>query len=358
MGYRMVALLITRTDLTSGELREAAARSKNARVTRRLLAIAMVLDGHSRQAAAEACAMDRQTLRDWVLRYNDRGLAGLLDHVHPGRRRWLTVEQEAAVDGWVETGPDLAKDGVVRWRRVDLRDRIKEHFGVVFHVRSVGKLLRRLNFRRMSVRPQHPESDEAEQEAFKKNFADLVRAAIPDSAAGKPVEFWWQDEARVGQQGTLTRIWARRGSRPRALRDHRFTSAYLFGAACPARGVGAAIVMPEVNVDAMNTHLAEISRNVSGGAIALLVLDGAGWHSSPRLKIPDNVVLLRLPPYAPELNSLENLWEYLRGNQLSHIVYENYEAVVDGCCNAWNALMRLPEVLTSITDRAYAHVKI
>jgi len=354
----MVALLITRTDLTSGELREAAARSKNARVTRRLLAIAMVLDGHSRQAAAEACAMDRQTLRDWVSRYNDHGLAGLLDHAHPGRQRWLTVAQEAAVDAWVESGPDLAKDGVVRWRRVDLRDRIKEHFGVVFHVRSVGKLLRRLNFRRMSVRPQHPDSDEAEQEAFKKNFADLVRAAIPDSAAGKPVEFWWQDEARVGQQGTLTRIWARRGSRPRALKDHRFTSAYLFGAACPARGVGAAIVMPEVNIEAMNTHLAEISRNVSVGAIALLILDGAGWHSSPRLKIPENIVLLRLPPYAPELNSLENLWEYLRGNQLSHVVYENYEAVVDGCCNAWNALMRLPEVLTSITDRAYAQVKI
>ena len=185
-----------------------------------------------------------------------------------------------------------------------------------------------------------------------------MRAAIPDSAAGKPVEFWWQDEARVGQQGTLTRIWARRGSRPRALKDHRFTSAYLFGAACPARGVGAAIVMPEVNIEAMNTHLAEISRNVSVGAIALLILDGAGWHSSPRLKIPENIVLLRLPPYAPELNSLENLWEYLRGNQLSHVVYENYEAVVDGCCNAWNALMRLPEVLTSITDRAYAQVKI
>jgi transposase len=358
MEYRMVALLITRTDLTSGELREAAARSKNARVTRRLLAMAMVLDGHSRQAAAEACAMDRQTLRDWVLRYNDCGLAGLLDHAHSGRRRWLTAEQEAEVDGWVETGPDLTKDGVVRWRRVDLRDRIKQHFGVVFHVRSVGKLLRRLNFRRMSVRPQHPESDAAEQEAFKKNFADLVRAAIPGSAAGKPIEFWWQDEARVGQQGTLTRIWARRGSRPRALRDHRFTSAYLFGAACPARGVGAAIVMPEVNVDAMNTHLAEISRNVSVGAIALLILDGAGWHSSPRLRVPENIVLLRLPPYAPELNSLENLWEYLRGNQLSHVVYETYEAVVDGCCNAWNALMRLPEVLTSITNRAYAQVKI
>jgi hypothetical protein len=98
-----------------------------------------------------------------------------------------------------------------------------------------------------------------------------VRAAIPDAMAEKPVEFWYQDEARVGQQGTPTRVWATRGSRPRALRDHRFDWAYLFGAACPARGVGAAIVMPEVNITAMNEHLAVISRNVTAGAIAVLI---------------------------------------------------------------------------------------
>jgi len=165
----MPALPITRTELTSGELRGAAARSKNARVSRRLLAIALVLDGHSRAAAANACAMDRQTLCDWVRRYNDRGLAGLSDHTHPGPRPFLTAAQEAEVDSWVVQGPDLAADGVVRWRRIDLRERIKTRFNVVFHERSIGKLLRRLNFRRISVRPQHPESDEAEQEAFKKS---------------------------------------------------------------------------------------------------------------------------------------------------------------------------------------------
>jgi hypothetical protein len=142
------------------------------------------------------------------------------------------------------------------------------------------------------------------------------------------------------------------------VRDHRFTWAYLFGATCPARGVGAAIVMPEVNVEAMNTHLAEISRNVSVGAIAVLVLDGAGWHSSPRLKIPDNIVLLRLPPYAPELNPTENIWEYLRGNQLSNRLYKSYENIVDACCDAWNALMQLPDVIRSIGNREYAQVKI
>ena len=165
----MTALPITRTALTSGDLRVEAARSKNTRVTRRLLAIAMVLDGHSRATAAEACAMDRQTLCDWIRRYNDFGIDGLSDHPHPGPRPFLTAAQETEVDSWVEQGPDLAADGVVRWRRIDLRERIKVRFGVVFHERSIGKLLRRLNFRRISVRPQHPESDKAEQEAFKKS---------------------------------------------------------------------------------------------------------------------------------------------------------------------------------------------
>ncbi len=168
MGCGMVALSITRTDLTSTELRAEAARSKNARASRRMLAIAMALDGHSREDAAEACAMDRQTLRDWVIRYNQSGLAGLHDLAQPGPRPFLTTEQEAEVATWVENGPDLAKDGVVRWRRIDLRDRIKDRFGVVFHERSIGKLLRRLNFRRISVRLRHPETDEEEQETFKK----------------------------------------------------------------------------------------------------------------------------------------------------------------------------------------------
>ena len=181
---------------------------------------------------------------------------------------------------------------------------------------------------------------------------------IPEAARGQTVEVWWQDEARIGQQGTLTRIWAPCGSRPRAVRDHRFTWAYLFGATCPARGVGAAIVMPEVNVDAMNKHLAEISRHVSVGAIALLILDGAGWHRSPRLKIPENVVLLPLPPYAPELNPTENIWAYLRANKLSHRLFNSYEDIVDACCDAWNAFMALPDVIRSVGNREYAQVKI
>ena len=116
--------------------------------------------------------------------------------------------------------------------------------------------------------------------------------------------------------------------------------------------------MPTVSIEAMNQHLVEISQCVSLGAIALLILDSAGWHGSPRLVVPDNIVLLPLPPYAPELNSTENLWEYLRSNWLSHCVWDTYEAILDACCDAWNALMAKSEVITSIGTRDWAQVKI
>ena len=179
-----------------------------------------------------------------------------------------------------------------------------------------------------------------------------IQGKHPEATA---LEVWFQDEARVGQKGTLTRCWAPCGSRPRAIRDHRFKSAYLFGAVCPARRLGAGLVLPEVNAEAMSLHLAEISRRVAPGAHAVVVLDGAGWHQqSGRLVVPDNITLLPLPPYAPELNGMENLWEYLRQNQLSHRVWNTYEAIVDACCEAWNALLQMPETLASITSRAWA----
>jgi len=156
----------------------------------------------------------------------------------------------------------------------------------------------------------------------------------------------------------LTRLWAERGSRPPAPRDQRYTWTYLFGAICPARGTGAALVLPFVNTEMMNLHLVEISVNVAPGAHALLVVDGAGWHQTgDKLRIPDNVTLLHLPPYSPELNPVENVWAYLRSNKLSNRVFETYDAIVDACCDAWNWLIAQPDQIASIGSRKWAQVK-
>ena len=159
---------ITRTDLTAAELRRAAAKCRDAKASRRMLAIALVLEGADRTTAAETCGMDRQILRDWVHRYNAEGLAGLVNRTVPPRPRRLAPDQMAELAAWVEAGPDPARHGVVRWRRRDLQLRIEATFGVVLHERSVGKQLAALGFRRLSVRPQHPKSDPEAQAAFKK----------------------------------------------------------------------------------------------------------------------------------------------------------------------------------------------
>jgi transposase len=135
-----------------------------------MLALALVLDGHSRSEAAMTCGMDRQTLRDWVHRYNAEGLSGLSDRHSAGPPSLLTVEQQQTVAQWVKDGPDFAKHGVVRWRRADLADQIKKEFDVVMAERSVGDMLHRLGFRRLSVRPQHPGQDPSAQEAHKKTL--------------------------------------------------------------------------------------------------------------------------------------------------------------------------------------------
>jgi transposase len=159
---------ITRQDHSAAALRTEAARAHDGNAARRMLALAMVLEGHARDEAARLTGMDRQTLRDWVHRYNAEGLAGLVDRSAPGRRPSLSPEQMRALADIVEKGPDPEKDGVVRWRRVDLRGAIAARFGVQLHERTVGKLLAKLDMRRLSVRPKHPEVDLAAQEAFKK----------------------------------------------------------------------------------------------------------------------------------------------------------------------------------------------
>jgi hypothetical protein len=184
-----------------------------------------------------------------------------------------------------------------------------------------------------------------------------VKAALPEAAGRMPIEVWFQDEARVGQKGTHAYVWAPVGSRPPMVRDNRHDSAYLFGAICPDRAVGAALLMPAVSAEAMQEHLAEISIQVAPGAHAVLLCDGAGWHQTGgKLRVPANITLLPLPPYSPELNPMENVWEYLRANTLCALVWDNYDAIVEACRNAWAFLIKDPDRIRSIGSRDWAWV--
>jgi transposase len=158
---------ITRLEFSPSDLRELAATTRDGAVVRRLLAIAMIREGHSRAEAARLNGMDRQTLRDWVHRYNDEGVAGLRSRVSPGRPGALNGVQMEELRSMVLEGPDPERDAVIRWRCADLRDAIAARWSVELHERSVGRLLHRLGMRRLQPRPFHPKKNVAAQEAFK-----------------------------------------------------------------------------------------------------------------------------------------------------------------------------------------------
>jgi transposase len=164
----MPAAIAVREDYTSSELRRLAARAKDANQSRRLLALAAVRDGMKRVEAAKIGGMDRQTLRDWVHRFNAEGPDGLENLSAPGRACWLSPAQMSELAEIVETGPDPACDGVVRWRRIDLKRVIEERFGVVYAERSISRLLAELGFVHISARPQHPAQNPKVIEAYKK----------------------------------------------------------------------------------------------------------------------------------------------------------------------------------------------
>ena len=171
----------------------------------------------------------------------------------------------------------------------------------------------------------------------------------------KKIEIWFQDEARIGQKNGLVRQWARRGTRPIQPADQRYENAYLFGAVCPARGVGAALALPFADTDAMQRHIDEIALHVARGAHAVLLLDRAGWHTTGKLVWPKNVTPILLPSRSPELNPVEQVWQYLRANYLSNRTFDTYDAIIDAACDAWRKLIAQPQQITSIGMRTWAH---
>ena len=148
------------------------------------------------------------------------------------------------------------------------------------------------------------------------------------------VEIWFEDEARIGQRGTITRVWAKKGTRPRVIRQQQFEYVYMFGAVCPTKEKAACLVLPILNTYCLEKLLEEISKQVEGHAV--IVLDRAAWHTTKKLKCPRNISLLPLPKASPELNPQEQVWQVLRDKYLANKSFNSYEHIMDCCCEAWN----------------------
>jgi transposase len=166
------------------------------------------------------------------------------------------------------------------------------------------------------------------------------------------VRVMWMDEARIGQQGTLTAVWAPTGSRPTAVKQTKYDWVYLYAAVEPATGFSSALLAPHVNTGTMNAFLKILAAEIDPGDVVVLIMDQAGWHKAKALKVPDNIVILYLPPYSPELNPVENLWAFMRSHHLSNRAYDGYDHLVQAAGDAYRALT--PEVLKAVCRCGYA----
>ncbi|MCY3875461.1 MAG: IS630 family transposase [Rhodobacteraceae bacterium] len=235
-------------------------------------------------------------------------------------------------------------------------NRIKEVFDVVMSGEAVRRLMRAPGFRRLSPRPLHPGDEREAQEEFRSYFSAIAISSLPEGTDPASADVWLEDEARLAKMGMQTRVRARRGSRPRVPRDYRSGYCDLFSAICPESGMSAGHVCNRANTDEMNRHLVEIGSAVPQGRHALAVLDGAGWHRSRSLEIPDDVSLLHLPPYSPELNPVETVFQFLKRGNFANQVFATAEEVKDRVEKVWNDSARTPGRIASLGRRGWSRL--
>jgi hypothetical protein len=186
------------------------------------------------------------------------------------------------------------------------------------------------------------------QRPLKRAPRQLKKLADTLDIKGKRLSVWFQDEARVGQKGRVCHIWWRKGERPQGLCDQRFTFAYIFAAARIGTDDAFCHVVPEANTDAMQQFLDGFAKQLPKNEVAAMFLDRAGWHCSKQLVVPQNVVLFPLPPYSPELSPIERIWLHLKERFLSHRLHDDYNAILDATCKAWNRLTAEAGRITSL----------
>jgi hypothetical protein len=187
-----------------------------------------------------------------------------------------------------------------------------------------------------------------------KGFAAALAQIAADHPEAERIEIWFQDEARVGHEGRMVRRWFQRGMRPRMVKDQRYRPAYIFGAACPARDTGAGLVLTHVSVAATNLLLEEVASQLPQGSHAAMLIDSAGWHTANDLRVPPNITLVHLPPYSPELNAIEKVWQYLRDRYPSGRLFPGTRAIADACSAAWNSLIAEAGRKRSLADFEWA----
>lgn len=326
---------------------------RDPRIKIKLLALAHLQSGKSIQEVSDITFYDCKTVKSWLELFVSFDYEGLIEREGRGRKPRLPKEEEEFFIISLDDLQESRQGG--RVTVFDIQDLLADKFDCCYSISGIYALLDRLNIVWISGRSKHPKHSQEAIEQFKNSFPERVEE-IKEELGHNKIEIWWQDESRIGQQGSLSRIWALKGTRPRIVRQKQFLSTYIFGAVCPDRDIGCAMILPECNSGMMQVHLSQISEHVKEGHHAIVLMDRASWHTTEALVIPSNISLMPLPPYSPELNPIEQLWQQLRKIKLSNTNFKDYDDIVESCCKAWNTFCDKDGNIQKLCTRSWAKI--
>lgn len=333
------------------DLKRMERKERDAARSKRLRIIILAIGGWTAPAIAASVGLCRRECQEWVRRFNEVGVAGLEDRPGGGREEPLTREQQEELSQRLDEGAK-PEDNVCSLRGVEVRNILAEDFGVLRSLSAIYKLLHRLGYSCLRPRPRHNKSDPEAQAKFKEEFPeriDEIARAHPNCR----LRIYLQDEARFGQHGTTTNVWARKGSRPTAVRQTEYQYLWVIGAVCPETGHGEGLLSPRLNTEVIQVFLQNFSATLAADEHAVMIWDGAGFHTSGKLVVPDNISLVRLPSYSPELNPMENLWHYLKSHYWSNRAYADYEELEEAAIAAWRTAVLNPDLMKTVCNAPY-----
>lgn len=333
------------------DFRSEYKRERNPLIKIKLQALHHLQSGKLLKDVADIVLYDEKAVRRWIRAFVAYDYEGLIEREGRGQRPRLPNEQVEEFKDSLDQLHDDKNGGRVTVE--DIQELLANDFDCNYSRSGVYTLLDRINVVWISGRSKHPQHSQEAIDSFKEAFPEEVDK-LKEKLEHNKIEVWWQDESRVGQQGSLSRVWAAKGTRPRVVRQRQFLNTYIFGACCPDKDKGCALILPECHTGMMQLHLEEISKNVEDGFHAIVMMDRASWHTTEALNIPFNITLFPLPPYSPELNPMEQVWQKIKADDLTNTTFKNYEDIVQRCSDAWNSFCDKEGNIEKLCSRSWA----
>jgi transposase len=326
-------------------------RERNPLVKIKFQALHHIQSGKLLKDVADIVLYDEQAIRSWVRRFVAYDYEGLIEKKGRGQKPRLPKDKEDEFKVALDDLHESKNGGRVSVE--DIQKLLADDFDCNYSRSGVYTLLDRINIVWISGRSKHPKHSQDAIENFKETFPEELEN-LKEKLSNKKIEVWWQDESRVGQQGSLSRVWAAKGTRPRVVRQRQFLNTYIFGACCPDKDKGCALILPECHTGMMQLHLDEIAKNIEDEFHAIIIIDRASWHTTEALNIPKNISLLPLPPYSPELNPMEQVWQKIKADSLTNTTFKSYDDIVEKCAKAWNSFCDEDGNIKQLCSRSWA----